>query len=83
MHELNPGAVLRVLNRHGVDFVVIGGLAAEIHDLPVPATIDIDLTPAKDPANLTRLAQAFDELDAGLYTAESAGTWFPRTPVEN
>ena len=51
-------------------------------DLPVPATVDIDLTPARDHKNLERLARAFDELEAGLYTAEDAGTWFPRTPVE-
>jgi hypothetical protein len=62
--------------------VVIGGIAAEIHDLPVPATVDIDVTPARDAKNLERLARAFDELEAGLYTAEETGTWFPRTPVE-
>jgi hypothetical protein len=71
-----------VLNKHGVRYVVIGGIAAEIHDLPVPATVDIDVTPSRDRKNLERLARAFDELEAGLYTAEAAGTWFPRTPVE-
>jgi hypothetical protein len=80
--ELDPGTIVRVLNRHGVRYVVIGGIAAEIHDLPVPATVDIDVTPARDHKNLERLARAFDELEAGLYTAEEAGTWFPRTPVE-
>jgi hypothetical protein len=80
--ELDPGTIVRVLNLHGVRYVVIGGIAAEIHDLPVPATVDIDVTPSRDRTNLERLARAFDELDAGLYTAEEAGTWFPRTPVE-
>ena len=80
--ELDPGTIVRVLNKQGVRYVVIGGLAAEIHDLPVPATVDIDITPARDHTNLERLARAFDELDAGLYTAEEGGTWFPRTPVE-
>jgi hypothetical protein len=65
-----------------VRYVVIGGIAAEIHDLPVPATVDIDVTPSRDDKNLERLARAFDELEAGLYPAEDAGTWFPRTPVE-
>lgn len=83
MPELDPGRIVRVLNEHRVRYVVIGGIAAELHDLPVPATVDIDVTPARDPTNLERLAQAFDELDAGLYTAEAGGTWFPRTPVEH
>jgi hypothetical protein len=80
--ELDPGTIVRVLNKHGVQYVIIGGIAAEIHDLPVPATVDIDVTPARDHKNLERLARAFDELEAGLYTAEEAGTWFPRMPVE-
>ena len=81
--ELDPGAIVRVLNRHGVRYVVIGGIAAQLHDLPVPATVDIDVTPARDRPNLERLAQAFDELEAGLYTAEKAGTWFPRSLLEH
>ena len=80
--ELDPGAIVRVLNRFDVKYVIIGGIAAQLHDLPVPATVDIDVTPARDHENLERLARAFDELKAGLYTAEEAGTWFPRTPVE-
>jgi hypothetical protein len=81
--ELDPAAVIRILNRHGVKFVVIGGVAAALHDLPVPATIDIDLTPARTRQNLERLATAFDALEAGLATAEEGGTWFPRVPVEH
>ncbi len=82
MPELDPGTIVRVLNKHGVRYVIIGGIAAEIHDLPVPATVDIDVTPSRDHTNLERLARAFDELEAGLYTAEDAGTWFPRSPIE-
>lgn len=37
MPDLDPAAVVRVLNKHGVRFVVIGGIAAQLHDLPVPA----------------------------------------------
>lgn len=83
MPEFDPSATVRVLNKHRVRFVVIGGVAAQLHDLPVPATIDIDVTPSRDQKNLERLAAAFDELDAGLYTADANGTWFPRLPVEN
>jgi hypothetical protein len=83
MPELNPAAIVRALNRHGVRYVIIGGVAAQVHDLPIPATVDLDVTPARDGDNLERLAAAFDDLEAGLYTAEPTGTWFPRTPVEN
>lgn len=82
MPDLDPGAIVRILNRHGLRYIIIGGIAAQLHDLPVPATVDIDVTPARDRTNLERLAPAFDELEAGVYTAEEAGTWFPRTPVE-
>ena len=83
MPELDPAAIVRALNRHGVRYVIIGGIAAQLHDLPVSATVDIDITSARDHKNLERLAEAFDELEAGLYTAEAAGTWFPRTPVDS
>ena len=79
----DPGAIIAILNRHEVRFVVIGGMAAMVRDLPVPATVDIDITPSRDPGNLERLAAAFDDLEAGLLTADQGGTWFPRHPLEN
>jgi hypothetical protein len=79
----DPGGIVAVLNRHDVRFVVIGGMAAMVHDLPLPATVDIDITPSRDPDNLERLAAAFDELEAELLTSERGGTWFPRHPLEN
>ena len=83
MAAFDPAGIVRVLNQHGVRFVVIGGIAAQTHDLGLPATIDIDITPARDRRNLARLAAAFDELEAGLNTADVGGTWFPRLPVAN
>jgi hypothetical protein len=83
MPELDIPGLVRVLNRFGVHYVVIGGAAALVHDLPLPATVDLDVTPATDQENLSRLADAFDELQAGLLTADEPGTWFPRRPVEN
>ena len=44
MPDLDAAAVVRVLNRHGVRYVIIGGIAAQVRDLPVPATVDIDVT---------------------------------------
>jgi len=80
---LDPAAIVGVLVRHDVRFVVIGGVAALVHDLPLPATVDIDVTPERTVENLERLALAFDELEAGLLTADTGGTWFPRHPLEN
>ena len=80
--DLDITSIIRTLNGRGVHYVVIGGIAALVHDLPLPATVDIDVTPARDAKNLSRLALAFDDLEAGLLTAEHAGTWFPRHPIE-
>jgi hypothetical protein len=81
--DLDIAAVVRALNAHGVRYIVIGGVAAMVHNLPLPATVDIDVTPSRDGKNLECLATAFDALEAGLLTADEAGTWFPRHPVEN
>lgn len=81
--DLDIAGIIRTLNAAGVRYVVIGGIAALVHNLPLPATVDIDITPSRDQENLERLAKAFDVLDAGLLTADEPGTWFPRHPVEN
>ena len=60
--ELDIPGLVRVLNRFGVRYVVIGGAAALVPDLPLPATVDLDVTPAPDRENLSRLADAFDEI---------------------
>lgn len=62
---LNPSRILEVLNRHGVDFVVIGGIAVLAHGNP-RATFDLDLVASHAGQNLRRLAAALDELDAEL-----------------
>lgn len=83
MPDLDIPGVVRTLNAHCVRYVIIGGVAALVHNLPVPATIDVDVTPSRHRRNLERLADAFDGLEAGLLTADEPGTWFPRRPVEN
>jgi len=65
--ELDLPRLLDVLHRHGVIYVLIGGLAAVYHGSPFP-TEDADITPATDRANLTRLAAALRELDAKIRT---------------
>lgn len=58
-----PEPLLRVLRRHGVDFILIGGLAAIFHGSPM-LTHDCDITPARARENLGRLSSALTELDA-------------------
>ncbi len=63
MTAFDPYELLRVLHAHGVAFVVVGGFAAVAHGSPLP-TVDVDVTPATDDANLARLSEALRDLDA-------------------
>jgi len=75
--EPDLGHVLRVLERHGVAYVVIGAQAAVIHGVPV-VTEDLDITPARDTKNVEQLAEALRELRPRLRTAdEPDGVEFP------
>jgi hypothetical protein len=56
-------AILAVLARHDVEFVLIGGLAASLHGCPIP-TFDVDVVYHLDDQNLTRLEAALQELRA-------------------
>lgn len=56
------GAILALLDRHGVDHVVLGGFAALLPDAP-PDVFDVGLVPAPDAANLERLTAALLELE--------------------
>lgn len=81
--QLRLTELIAALTHNAVDFVVIGGVAAQLHQLPMPATVDLDITPSRSPENLVRLAKVFDEIDAALATAGEYGTWFPRHPISN
>jgi len=70
---LNAAAIVEVLNRHGVRYVVIGAFAAIAQRAPIPATRDIDLTPDSSAENLARLSQALEELGARIRTAAVDG----------
>ena len=61
----DPRRIFETLARHGVDYVVIGGVAVIAHG-HTRNTRDVDLMAAGDAANLTRLAAALRELDARL-----------------
>lgn len=64
---LDPQRILTTLDKHEVRFVLIGALAARLHGFP-RLTADADITPADDPANMTKLAKALRELHAKVYT---------------
>lgn len=64
---LNPELLLRTLASHDVRFVLVGALAARLAGFP-RVTADADLTPARDAANIERLAAALRELDARVFT---------------
>lgn len=64
----DPERVCETLARHGVDYVLVGGLAAVVHGSEL-RTDDIDVAPNGSTANLERLAAALRELHAGLRTA--------------
>jgi hypothetical protein len=60
-------AILAVLAKHHVSFVVIGGWAAVAQGSPIP-TRDVDVVPLNDRVNLTRVSTALTELDARIRT---------------
>lgn len=61
--QLDPRRILEQLTAHDVDFVVVGGMAAQTHG-NTRMTNDVDLIPAPDPGNLEHLAEALRSLDA-------------------
>ena len=68
--EFQPEAVIRLLGRHEVRYVLIGGLAAVTHGAPI-VTQDIDLCYARDTPNLERLSAALSEVHAYLRGADA------------
>jgi hypothetical protein len=65
----DPFHVFRTLARHGVRFVVIGGLGARLHGSPV-ITNDTDICYERSDENLERLASALRDLGARLRGVE-------------
>ena len=63
--QFDPGKALRALDRHGVRFILIGGLAARLLGSP-SITHDLDICYQRTAANLEALAAALEELKARL-----------------
>ena len=65
LSDEHVAAICGVLIEHGVQFVIIGGMAARLHDTG-HATVDVDICPSTDDANLIRLAVALADLGSRL-----------------
>jgi hypothetical protein len=65
--SFSPESLLRAFEKHGVEYVLIGGLAAVLRGSPL-RTSDMDICPKRSPENLTRLAAALREVDARIRT---------------
>lgn len=70
---LRLGALVDVLDRHGVAFVIGGSVGALAHGAPNVEPGDLDVIPATGLENLRRLAAALDEL--GASPAPETGSW--------
>jgi predicted nucleotidyltransferase len=55
--------LLEVLVRHGVDFIIVGGVAASLEGAPV-LTFDLDVVYETSPENTERLLQVLREIHA-------------------
>jgi transcriptional regulator with XRE-family HTH domain len=62
---LRPQPLLQALARHGVDFVIVGGLAGIAHGSSYP-TYDLDVAYSRDSSNLVRLVDALQEIGVTL-----------------
>ena len=62
---LRPQPLLQALDRHGVDFVIVGGIAGVAHGSSYP-TYDLDVAYSRDSSNLVRLVDALQEIGVTL-----------------
>jgi hypothetical protein len=60
---VDPARIIEELNRAGVDYVVIGGVAATLHGCP-EQTYDLDILYAATPENRSRLLNALQAMEA-------------------
>lgn len=58
--------LFRVLAEHAVEFIVVGGIAVQTHGV-LRSTIDLDIVPRPDMANLSRLGEALAAVGARMW----------------
>jgi len=62
---LDRDRIIECLGRFGVDYLLVGGIGAQLHGAARP-TLDFDSLPSTSKENLGRLAEAMRELNARL-----------------
>lgn len=67
---LDAERIFAVLDTHKVEYLVIGGIAVQVHG-HVRMTNDVDLIPGPTPQNLERLADALNDLGARVLNSGS------------
>ena len=69
----DPQRIFEALDAHGVEYVVVGGLAVQVHG-HVRMTNDLGLIPAPNRENMRRLADALNQLRARVLNKGDEGT---------
>lgn len=78
--RFDPELLTRHLAKHGVNFVVVGGVAATLHGSPM-LTGDVDIAYERTKENLRRLATALVEVHARLRGVEENLPFVPEVPT--
>jgi hypothetical protein len=65
-----PGSQFEAFKRHGLRYVLIGGVAARLHG-SIRKTGDVDICPEPTQDNAGRLARVLEELDAKIFVDEA------------
>lgn len=76
----DPDRILATLDAHGVEYLLVGGLAARAHGAQ-RRTADVDCVPNTTPENLERLAAALRQLNARLRVGGMTDDEARRLPV--
>ena len=63
MQENRPAAILRAMAEAGIEFIVVGGVAAVLNGAPLN-TFDLDIVHARNAANVAKLLPLLDSLGA-------------------
>ena len=68
-------ALLAMLERFGVQYVLVGSVAALAYGVDIGQAGDLDITPALDYENLSQLGLLLQEIEAGLDPEGAFGHW--------
>ena len=61
--KVNLGAILEGLLKAGIDFILVGGLAAVVQGAPV-TTMDVDIVHNRSPKNIAKLVASLNSIEA-------------------